>query len=86
MVAPLSKKVHPEEIAELMRDANRIHALGSWATTEDRLIFQETKVNILRRIARHPGQLDPTEAVEVAVLAEEEADELQEMLDAEGGV
>ena len=59
--------------------------LGSKAPLEDRLPLQETKANLLRRIARHQSPLlRVDEPLDCDLEAEAEADRLRGLLTMEG--
>ncbi len=61
------KDVHPQEVADLLREARRLRHLGESASYEDWLAFHERKAELLHRVAANPGPLvDPVEAKEVA--------------------
>lgn len=85
MAAPLDEKVRPEEVVAFLHEVARLMTIGTAATLEERLALQETKVNLLRRIACHPSPLlCVSEPLNCALLAEEEANRLRKLLAAEG--
>lgn len=85
MVASLEEKVRPEEVAAFLHEVARLMTLGTKAQLEDRLALQETKANLLRRIARHQSPLlRIDEPLTCALLAEAEADRLRGLLAAKG--
>lgn len=71
------RKVDPEEITALLRQAIRLLELGEDATAEEREAYRCWKVDVLERIAAHTGDHD-CRGVQVAVLASREAQSLRD--------
>jgi hypothetical protein len=66
-----------EELRDFLRELNRVTRLGRHATRAERLALQARKVDLFRRMALHPDRFTASEAVEVAAIAEDEADRLR---------
>jgi hypothetical protein len=72
------RPVEAEEIAALVREGLRLMALGSAAGHAEVEAYQRRRIDILERIAAHPGPYtDEVEAAEVARVASRKARELR---------
>lgn len=68
------RPVEAKEIADLVREGLRLMALGSAAGEAELEAYWSRKIDILERIAAHPGaNVDAAEAAEIARLASREA-------------
>lgn len=74
----ISMKPSDREIVDFLREWNRIGALGPNATRIERRALQVRKVDLYRRMAMHPDPFTAQETVEVAALAELEAEKLEQ--------
>jgi hypothetical protein len=66
-----------EEVRDFLRELNRVALLGGHATRAERRALQARKVDLFRRMALHPDPFTASEALDVAVIAEDEADRLR---------
>jgi hypothetical protein len=72
------KPVQAREIAALVREGQRLMALGSAAGDAELQAYWFRKIDILERIAAHPGaNADEAEAAEIARMASQEAQGLR---------
>jgi hypothetical protein len=68
------KPVQAREITALVREGQRLMALGSAAGDAELQAYWFRKIDILERIAAHPGaNTDEVEAAEIARMASREA-------------
>jgi len=69
-----TKRVTPDEVAEITREAVRLTLLGDAATAAEIDALVLRKIDVLQRIAMDPGPyVDQDEAAEVRALALQEA-------------
>ena len=74
----LQRRVTPDEILALTREASRLMNLGAVASDEELDALREWKIDVLNRIAADPGPFaDEFEADEVRTIARREATALR---------
>lgn len=68
------RRVEAADVSALLREAARLVALGEHASVEEVAAFRDRKIDILERIAAHPGPYEvEADAAEVARFAWREA-------------
>lgn len=73
------RRVEAADVSALLREAARLVELGEHASVEELAVFRGRKVDILERIAAHPGPYEgEADAVEVARFASREATALRD--------